>query len=135
MAQNTAPVFLKAGVGDVAQVSAANAGRDGTGTIVTVATGTADGKRINVVRIKAIVTTTAGMIRLYYSADSGVTNRLIGEVLVAAITASATAAAFEADWIPPGGYLNLVGTTDMLRASTEKAEAHNLLALGGSYAA
>jgi hypothetical protein len=135
MAQNTAPVFLKAAVGDVAQVSAANAGRDGTGTIVTVATGTADGKRINVVRIKAIVTTTAGMIRLYYSADSGVTNRLIGEVLVAAITASATAAAFEADWIPPGGYLNLVGTTDMLRASTEKAEAHNLLALGGSYAA
>jgi hypothetical protein len=135
MAQNTAPVFLKAAVGDVAQVSAANAGRDGTGTIVTVATGTADGKRINVVRIKAIVTTTAGMIRLYYSPDSGVTNRLIGEVLVAAITASATVAAFEADWIPPGGNINLVGTTDMLRASTEKAEAINLLALGGSYAA
>jgi hypothetical protein len=135
MAQNTTPVFVKAAAGDVQQVSTANANRDGTGTIATVATGTADGKRINVVRIKAIVTTTAGMVRFYYSADGGVTNRLIGEVVVSAITVGAGTAGFEADWIPPAGYLNLVGTSDMLRASTHNAETFNLYALGGSYAA
>lgn len=135
MAQNTTPIFAKPSVSDVAQVSTANANRDGTGTLVTVSAGTVDGKRINVVRIKAIVTTTAGMIRFYYSADNGTTNRLIGEVVVPAITVAAGVAGFEADWTPPGGFLNLVGTSDLLRASTHVAEAHNLFAHGGSYAA
>lgn len=135
MAQGTTPIFAKPAISDVAQVSAANTNRDGTGTIATVSTGLADGKRITNVRIKAIVTTTAGMIRFYYSPDAGVTNRLIGEVVVTAITVGAGTAGFEADWVPPGGVLNLVGTSDMLRASTHNAEAHNLHATGGSYAA
>lgn len=135
MASNTTPIFTKDGVADVAQVSAANTNRDGTGTIVTVSTGTTEGKRIHVVRIKAIVTTTAGMIRFYYSADAGVTNRLIGEVVVAPITVGAGVAGFEADWIPPGGWIILLTTNAVLRASTHNAEAHNLLALGGLYAA
>lgn len=135
MAANTSPVFTKAGSVDIAQVSAANASRDGTGALVTLSTGNADGKRINVVRVKAIVTTTAGMIRFYISEDSGVTNRLVGEVVVAAITVGAGVAGFESDWIPPGGFLILPSTTHMLRASTHNAEAHNLMALGGSYVA
>jgi len=135
MAQGTTPIFAKPAVSDVAQVLTANANRDGTGTIATVATGSADGKRITNVHIKAIVTTTLGMIRFYYSADSGVTNRLIGEVVVAAITVGAGVSGFEFDWVPPGGVLNLVGTTDMLRASTHNAETFNLHAIGGSYAA
>lgn len=135
MAANTTPVFVKAATNDVAQVTVANANRDGTGTLVTVSAGLADGKRINVVRIKAIVTTTAGMIRLYYSPDTGTTNRLIGEVVVPAITVAAGVAGFEADWTPPGGFLILVGAAQLLRASTHNAEAHNLLASGGDYAA
>jgi len=133
MAVRTDPVFTKPLAADVAQVSAANTNRDGTGTIVTLSTGIADGKRIENVRIKAIVTTTAGMIRLYYSPNAGVTNRLIGEVVVSAITVAAGVAGFEADWVPPGGHLDLVGTSDMLRASTHNAEAHNLLAKVSSY--
>jgi len=135
MATNTTPVFTKDGSLDAAQVSAANTNRDGTGTIVTLAAGTTEGKRIHVVRIKAIVTTTAGMIRFYYSPDNGVTNRLIGEVVVAAIVVGAGVAGFEYDWVPPAGWLILMGTTQLLRASTHNAEAHNLLAVGGLMAA
>lgn len=134
MALRTAPVFTKPLAPDVAQVSVANAARDGTGTIVTLSTGIADGKRIENVRIKAIVTTTAGAIRLFYSPDGGVTNRLIAEITVTAITVAAGTPAFEADWVPPGGFMDLVGTNDMLRASTNNAEAANLLARVSSYA-
>lgn len=134
MALREDPVFTKPLAGDVAVVSAANTNRDGTGTIATVATGTADGKRVDNVRIKAIVTTTAGMIRFYYSPDSGTTNYLIGEVVVSAITVAAGTAGFEYDWTPPGGFIDLVATTDMLRASTHNAEAHNLYARSASYA-
>lgn len=133
MALRTSPVFTKPLAPDAAQVSAANTNRDGTGTIATLSTGIADGKRVENVRIKAIVTTTAGMIRFYYSPDGGVTNRLIGEVVVAAISVTASVAGFESDWVPPGGFLDLVGTSDMLRASTHNAEAQNLLAKVSSY--
>lgn len=134
MALRTAPVFTKPLVSDVAQVSAANAARDGSGTIVTLSTGTADGKRIENVHIKAIVSTTAGAIRFFYSPDAGVTNRLIAEVTVAVVNVAAGVPGFEADWVPPGGFLDLVGTSDMLRASTNNAEAANLLAKVSSYA-
>ena len=135
MSLRTDPVFTKPVAGAVSQVTLANTARDGSSNVVTVATGTADGIRVDNVRIKAIVTTTAGMIRFFYSADSGTTNRLIGEVVVPAITVGAGVAGFEADWVPPGGYIDLVGTTDRLIASTHNAEAHNLYARQASYGA
>jgi hypothetical protein len=134
MSFRTDPIFTKPVAGAVVQAVTANAARDGSGTIATLSTGTADGIRIDNVRIKATVTTTAGMIKFFYSPDSGTTNRLIGEVVVPAITVGAGVAAFEFDWVPPGGYIDLVGTTDMLRVATTIAEIHNLYARQASYA-
>ncbi len=123
---------------DFVQISTANTNRDGTGTLGTVATGpsttAADGvgKRINRVRVKAAVTTTAGMIRFYLSNDAGTTKRLIHEVPVTAITVSATVAAFAAEVSELIG-LTLGGSSnDILYASTEKAEAFNIIAESGT---
>lgn len=109
---------------DIAQVSAANTNRDGTGTIVTVCAGVAAGTRVSSVTAHATVSTTAGMVRLYLSTDTGSTWRLYREIPVTAVTVSASAAAWEARLEFTD--LVLTGTSDLLGASTHNAEAINV---------
>lgn len=106
---------------DIAVISAANTGRDGTGTIVTVCAGGTAGSRVSAVHIKATVSTTVGMVRLFLSTDTGTTWRLRKEIpLTTAITVSASVAGFEATVTFDG--LVLLGATDLLGASTHNAE-------------
>lgn len=113
---------------DRVAVTAANTNRDGTGTIASVATGSAAGFRISEVVCQPIVTTTAGMIRLYTSTDSGSTWKLFDEIPVAAVTVSASVPGARSSVL----YANLVlfGTTNRLGASTHNAEAQEVFALG-----
>lgn len=108
-------------------VSAANTNRDGSGTIVTLCAGATAGTKVNQVRVKATVTTTAGMVRLYVSTDTGSTWRLFDEVPVSAITVGASTPAFQADRF----YDNLIltGASDLLGASTHNAEAFHVTPL------
>lgn len=121
----------KIGIG---QVSVANTNRDGTGTIATIFTAGASGSRIDAIDVKAVGTTTAGMIRLFI--HDGVTARLLTELPVTAITPSATLPSWEAQLnsnsmsqvlplVLPTGY--------SLRAATNNAETFNLIALGGDF--
>lgn len=118
----------------VAQISTANANRDGTGTIATVFTAGASGSRIDAIDLKAVGTTTAGMIRLFI--HDGTNASLLTEYPVQAITPAASVPSWEAQLntntmtqvmpiILPNGY--------SLRASTEKAEAFNLFCMGGDF--
>jgi hypothetical protein len=113
---------------DRASVSAANTNRDGTGTIVSIATGSAAGFRITSVVAQPIVTTTAGMIRLYISTDSGSTWKLFDELTVAAVTVSASVPCARSR----RAYTDLIlyGTAMRLGASTHNAEAHEVWAIG-----
>lgn len=109
----------------VAQVSVANTNRDGTGTVATILAGVALGRYIRKITVKAVATSTAGMVRLYFY--DGTNTRLIREVAVSAITASASVKTFEeeilfSDLDAP----ILVGTTQELRASTHNAETFNI---------
>lgn len=113
---------------DVGQISAANANRDGTGTIVSIASGSATGFRVQEIVVQPTVTTTLGMVRIFLSTDSGTTWRLFDEITIGAATVGAGV---------PGSrnsrpYSNLVlfGTTARLGASTHNAEAMNVFALG-----
>jgi len=121
----------KCGVG---QVSVANTNRDGTGTIVTVFSAGASGSRIDAIDLKAVGTTTAGMIRLFI--HDGTNARLLTEVPVTAITPSGTLPSWEAQLntntmtqvlplVLPTGY--------SLRAATNNAETFNVIALGGDF--
>lgn len=121
----------KCGIG---QVSTANTARDGTGTIATIFTAGASGSRIDAINLKAVGTTTAGMIRLFI--HDGTNARLLTELPVAATTPSATLPAWEAQLntnsmsqilplVLPTGY--------SLRASTEKTETFNLITIGGDF--
>lgn len=134
MVANKEPVFSLTPFIASAQVSAANTNRDGTGTIVTVTSGTTNGRRIDRINIKATVTTTAGMVRLYI--DDGTNVRLWKEVVVSAITVAAGTAGFETSIGPTDPYaplLVLPSSTYILKASTHNAEAINVLASGSDY--
>ena len=121
----------KVGVG---QISTANTNRDGTGTIGTVFTAGANGSRIDMIDLQATATTTAGMIRLFV--HNGTNAILIGELPVTAVTPSGTLPAWSAQ-------LNTNTMTQLLpitiptgwslRASTNNAEAFNIVAFGGDF--
>jgi len=127
---------------EISQVSTANANRDGSGTTVAVATGpstaqgTGVGKRIASIMIVATGTTTAGMIRFFSSIDGGTTKRLIAEIPIPAITASATVAAYQTT-VPQLVGLVLQGQVSsascILYAATEKAETFNIHVFASTY--
>lgn len=132
MAANTAPIFSLTPVAKTVQVSVANAGRDGTGTLGTILTGGTNGTRIDKVNVKATVTTTAGMIRLFIDDLTNV--RLWKEVPVDAITAAANTPAFEFELRnSDGSALVVIPSGYILKASTHNAEAINVTAVGGDY--
>jgi hypothetical protein len=124
---SAAPTFTSTPRVGSGLVSAANTNRDGTGTLVDILTGVTAGTKVTEVDITAIVTTTAGMIRLYIY--DGTNTRLFDEITVAAATVSASV---------PGSrtvrqYANLIlpSASHVLRASTHNAEAHHVIAFGG----
>lgn len=129
MAGNTAPLFPVTPIAAVAQVSAANSSLTGSGTIVDIYSPGANGGRIEYIRIKATVTTTSGMVRLFIY--DGANARLWQEIPVSAVTPSATVESFEAELIPTRPLVLPSGYT--LRATTENAETFNIFAHGGDF--
>lgn len=114
----------------LARLTAANANRDGTGTIVDLYTPGASGGRIDDIAIKAEGVTTAGMIRFYH--HDGANYRLLREVNVGAVVApSATVQTFEAllaelGWCIQSGH--------KIAASTHNAEVFILnVTRGGDF--
>lgn len=126
---NRFPLYIDIPRTWVAQVSASNSNLNGTGTLVDVVTPGANGSRIDFIEIKAAVTTTAGMVRLFIY--NGSTTRLIKEIAVTATTASAAVPAYSTTWTPVSP-LSLL-STETLKASTENGEAINIVAYGGDY--
>jgi len=122
----TSPQFPSTPVIGIAQISTANTARDGTGTIGTVLTGSTNGTKVEALVIKAIVTTTAGTVRIFI--HDGTNFRLWREIPIVAITVSATIPAFET--VVPIGIT--LPNNYSIRASTEKAETFNVFAHGGN---
>jgi hypothetical protein len=112
------------------QVSAANASTDGSGTVVTSFTAGNNSSTVENIRVKATGTTTAGMIRLYIDDLSAI--RLWKEIPVTAITRSASVASYEAYW-QPENTLFVLPSGAKIKASTEKAEAFNILVQGADF--
>lgn len=104
-------------------LSAANTGRDGTGTVVTVMTGAATGTRIDDIDIIATAATTAGVVRLFLY--DGSTYYLWREILVQAVTPSTSVAAWSSQLRDLG--LILESASWSLRATTNNAETFNVL--------
>ena len=115
-------------------VSAANTNLDGTGSLGTdsFAAG-ASGSRVDKINVQAIVTTTAGMIRLFLYDGSAYS--LLKEIPVLANTPSATNPAFsftltqENDAILP----LVLPNGWSIKAATNNAEAFRINIFGGDF--
>jgi hypothetical protein len=129
---NTLPIFVKTPALGSVLISAANASRTGTGTILQVIAGAVNGTRINKIFIKAQGNTTAGMVRLFLKTNLG-DYHLWKEIKVTAITASAIVQTFNFDILLPGENALVLPTGWYLYASTEKAEIFIVQAHGGDY--
>ncbi|HWY13297.1 MAG TPA: hypothetical protein VN026_18340 [Bacteroidia bacterium] len=109
----------------IVQISTANAGLDGSGTLGTVLTGASNGTLVKSVIIKAITNVTEGMIRLFIDDNNG-TKELLYEVVVPAITKASINKAFETrinlDFFLKSGYI--------LKAATQNNETFNVIAEG-----
>ena len=125
----TTPNFTSTSRLATAAVSTANTNRDGTGTIVSVLTGVAAGTKVFEVDVQMTVTSTAGMVRLFLSSDTGSTWKLFDEVAIAAATVSASVKGTRV----ATQYRNLIlpSASWILGASTHNAEASVVTALGG----
>lgn len=106
-----------------ATVSSANSSLDGTGA-VTVLTGASNGTLVKTVTVKATVSTTNGMVRLFVY--DGSSSKIIMEVPVPAVTKSYRDPSFEVTL--PLDYKLESGHE--LRATTQNAESFNIIAEG-----
>lgn len=113
----------------MATITTANTNLDGTGTINTnmweVVTAASNGTMIQSVSIKAQVSTTPGMVRLFIY--DGTNTRLLTEIQVPAVTKSATASSF-AYLLDFGGCDFALKSGYKLRATTENSESFNVIA-------
>jgi hypothetical protein len=130
MPANQTPIFTLTPRIGRALCSTANPNLDGTGTIVSVLAAGTNGTTIELVRVKAQGTTTAGMVRLFLS--DGTATRLLKELPVTATTPSGTVPSFETEWTPTGGFFTLPSGWSLL-AATNNAESFGVQAFGGDF--
>ena len=118
MTANTQPIFPLTPKVSWATLTTANTAKDGTGTVVTVFTAGADGSRIDQIKVRALGTNVATVMRFFVNNGStnatAANNSLIHEATIAATTLSETAALVDnnitisantTETIPPIPYL------------------------------
>jgi hypothetical protein len=107
-------------------VATANTNRDGSGTVATLITGAATGTRVAEIVVKARVTTTAGMVRVFLY--DGTNYRFLDEYAIAVATVSATVQGVRVSTT----YSNLIlpSASWSIVVSTHNAESIDVTAFG-----
>lgn len=101
-----------------------------TTTIADVFTAGDDGALVDTIRVAATGNTTAGRVQLFY--HNGSTDLLIRDVLITAITASATVAPFYAEIAFPDGLGLKAGHKVRAQLTASQAVAVHVTAQGGN---
>ena len=95
MAANQNPIFTLVPNAAVSTISSANTARDGSGSLVTAFTAGANGSRVDFITFTSSQATPAASAarvqRVFLTDTSGLNPTLIQEIVLAAVTASATA--------------------------------------------
>ena len=134
----TSEQFTAQPILEVSQVTTADTSRTAptNSTEITAgpntAAGNGVGKRIFRVTICATGTTTAGVIRFFFSSNSGTDKRLLCEKIVPAVTPSTTVAAWRTEVAELVGLILPGGTANKIYASTNNTETFNILVESGT---
>jgi len=139
MAANTQPIFTLTPNAATATIVAANTARDGSGTLVTLFTAGTNGSRLDFVVFTSSQTTagasSARVQRIFLTDNTGANPRLIAEVVLPAVTASATAIGATATVTFTNGLVIASGQIVKVTQSVYASAADNTdcLARGGNY--
>lgn len=128
---STSPQYASTPRQETVGISTANTNRDGSGSITTLFTPGADGSIIDSIQVKAVGTTTAGMVRLFKKLNSG-TWQLIEEFIVAPIVPSAAIATFSNSRVY-SEFVFVVPSGVTLGVSTHNAETFEITVFGGDF--
>jgi hypothetical protein len=132
VAANTLPIFVKTPAHPQARVSTANTARDGSGTLATIHTAGADGSFFAGVRAMAHETTVADVVRIFVQKAGAGNNELLKEMMIPAVTPSASVEAASQEWYPSGGLT--LGAGDVVKAATDQGKTYTVsLENGGDY--
>jgi hypothetical protein len=139
MPANTSPIFTLVPNVGFARLAAANTARDGSGTITTIFTAGTDGSLLNKITFTSAQASAAAsalkVMRIFITDTSGANPRLRGEILLPAITASATVIGAAATFTFTDGLIlrngQLVQVSQSVYASA--ADQTDCIAEGGNY--
>ena len=139
MAANTTPIFTLTPNAALANITAANTARDGSGTLVTLFTAGANGSRVDFITFTSSQATagasSARVQRIFLTDNTGLNPRLISEVVLAAVTASTTAIGATSTVTFTNGLViasgQIIKVTQSVYASA--ADGTDCLARGGNY--
>lgn len=130
MSANTAPVFTLTPNGkSILGAATANTSRTTFATGFDIITGGTNGTRVEGIWFTATGTTTAGVIRVWHRISGG-SDILIAEILVTAITPSATVAVWTGYWKPVVGPV-VLSSGDKLSFTTHNAEQFSATPVAG----
>lgn len=129
MAAGKNPIFVATPKHPSVRFSTANTARDGTGTLGTLFTAGSNGAFFSGFRFQAEGTTTAGVIRIFIQTNGSGNNEMIKELLVSAVTPSATVEATSGEWFPSAGIW--LGAGDVVKVGTHNAETFSAWLEGG----
>lgn len=139
MPANINPIFTGVPKAATANIAAANTTRDGSGTLVTLFTAGANGSRVDFITFTSSQVTPAASAarvhRIFLTDTSGLNPRLIGEIALGAVTASATAIGATATFTFTNGLIINVGQIVRVSQSVygSAADATDVVARGGDF--
>lgn len=111
MAANTIPIYSKAGqISWSGDLKTANTAKDGTGTVETIFTAGADGARVERIRIRALGTNVATVLRIFIN-NGGATSTPANNVLYAEITLASTTVSETAALLTTNEFPSVADTT------------------------
>lgn len=128
------PIYYQTWPSFSAVLTAADAGDfAGTGTLVTLVSGTASGPRdVLYVRCIPYGDVTVGNVLRFFK-DDGTNIGRVGQLILPNIKLSGSNPIPDLVWVPPMGVMPLKGTTDILKVSQEIANNFKFIAQCGDY--
>jgi hypothetical protein len=139
MPANINPIFTLVPKAATGTIALANTARDGSGTLLTLFTAGANGSRVDFITFTSSQVTPAASAarvqRIFLTDAAGANPKLIGEVVLAAVTASATAIGATATFTFTNGLIINVGQIVKVSQSIygSAADATDVVARGGDF--
>lgn len=139
MPANINPIFTSVPKAATGTIALANTARDGSGTLLTLFTAGANGSRLDFITFTSSQVTPAASAarvqRIFLTDTAGANPKLIGEVVLSAVTASATAIGSTATFTFTNGLIINVGQIVKVSQSIygSAADATDVVARGGDF--